>query len=172
MSTSLEDYPTFGWKPHPELSDDENFIDLALILCRSSILKQGSMACILVRTNNNNKDKSDLISQIVSVSTNQSLYKRSHSDVHAEIVALGAAAKEGLSTKGLTAYVTMDPCKNCFAALTVFGVQRIVTRKPYSELIHRVANERGIELVTVESTEEQKQRIVELVRSFKEPDDG
>jgi diaminohydroxyphosphoribosylaminopyrimidine deaminase/5-amino-6-(5-phosphoribosylamino)uracil reductase len=57
---------------------------------------------------------------------------------HAEIVALKQAAKRGISTKGATAYVTLEPCSHhgrtgpCADALIAAGITRcvIATRDP------------------------------------------
>src|ERR1700722_18964438 len=57
---------------------------------------------------------------------------------HAEIVALKQAAARGISTKGATAYVTLEPCSHhgrtgpCADALIAAGITRcvIATRDP------------------------------------------
>lgn len=121
----LEPFETFGWKPVKSLSDDENMLDLLLIVTRSSKLKQGSMACLLVRPKRN--DDESLLSRIQSVANNQELYKRRSSDIHAEVAAIGDAARYGRPTHQCTAYITMPPCRNCFAALYSAGISRIVS---------------------------------------------
>src|SRR5437879_13684846 len=51
---------------------------------------------------------------------------------HAEIVALKHAAKRGFSTKGATAYVTLEPCSHhgrtgpCCDALIAAGIKKVV----------------------------------------------
>lgn len=46
--------------------------------------------------------------------------------IHAEVNAIGQAAKAGVSTKGATLYVTMRPCLNCLKAILAAGIARIV----------------------------------------------
>ena len=47
--------------------------------------------------------------------------------VHAEANAIAAAARNGHSLKGATAYVTFCPCPQCAALLIQAGIVRIVT---------------------------------------------
>ena len=49
-------YQTYQWRPDPQLSVDDNYMDLTLLVTRSSQLKQGSMACLLVRQRNETDD--------------------------------------------------------------------------------------------------------------------
>ncbi|GMI54065.1 hypothetical protein TeGR_g14846 [Tetraparma gracilis] len=46
--TKLSTFDTFDWAPLPTLSVDENFLDLALMVCRKSCCVQGFMGCLLV----------------------------------------------------------------------------------------------------------------------------
>jgi len=47
--------------------------------------------------------------------------------VHAEANAIAAAARNGHSLKGATAYVTFSPCPQCAALLIQAGIVRVVT---------------------------------------------
>lgn len=49
--------------------------------------------------------------------------------VHAEANAIAAAARNGHSLKGATAYVTFSPCPQCAALLIQAGIRRVVTIK-------------------------------------------
>jgi dCMP deaminase len=49
--------------------------------------------------------------------------------VHAEANAIAAAARNGHSLKGATAYVTFSPCPQCAALLVQAGIVRVVTIK-------------------------------------------
>jgi deoxycytidylate deaminase len=183
----LSSFPTYGWRSDPSLSEDVNFMDLVLIITRTSQLLQGSMACILVRcdkttTATTSVDEptttattADLLTKrmeddIVSIATNQWFYKENESDIHAEIVALATAARAGRSTDRCTAYITMPPCKRCLAALYTAGITRIVSRYPIIENLGRAAETRGIELVDlpIHVREEQRARIDALVLTHDE----
>jgi deoxycytidylate deaminase len=183
----LSSFPTFGWKPDPNLTDDVNFMDLVLLITRTSQLLQGSMACILVRdeqttTTTTPVDEptttattADQLTQrmedaIVSIANNQWFYKMNESDVHAEIVALGQAARAGRSTDRCTAYITMPPCKRCLAALYTAGITRIVSRHPMLDMRRHAAESRGIELVDLPADiqKEQRARIDALVQTYYE----
>ena len=118
----LKEYNTYGWKPDPNLSDDDNYMDLVMVLTRNSKLRQGSMACLLVAVaaaaDADNKkgdededaatEESEFIGRIISASTNRPFYNKKDSDIHAEISALGlAASTKGVSTRNASAYVSV-----------------------------------------------------------------
>jgi dCMP deaminase len=173
MNNMLVSFNTYGWRPSLALSEDENFMDLVLLVTRSSKLKQGSMACILVQpaaSENVEQEPSSVLDRIISVSTNRALYKESESDIHAEIAAIGQAAQTARSTKNCTAYITMPPCKRCFAALLSAGVRRIVSRHP-SPLIG-IAEQHDIEMVCIERLEEQRARVDCIVEAFHDKEAG
>lgn len=46
--------------------------------------------------------------------------------VHAEMNAVGYAAREGLPTGGATLYVTHEPCEHCAPVIIAAGVVRVV----------------------------------------------
>lgn len=60
-----------------------------------------------------------------------------------------------------SAYITMPPCKRCFAALVVAGVKRIVTRRVPPRQITDCAKKEGVEIVSV-SQEEIKQQTARI----------
>ena len=51
--------------------------------------------------------------------------------IHAEMNALIYCAKEGISVKGCTAYVTHFPCLNCTKALIQAGIKKIYYKYDY-----------------------------------------
>lgn len=53
--------------------------------------------------------------------------------VHAEANAIVFAAREGISTKGSTLYVTMSPCVACARLVINAGVVRVLYRVPYRD---------------------------------------
>ena len=170
MNTGLEKYNTYSWKPNPSISVDENYMDLTLLITRSSKLKHGSMACILVRSIDNEKPIECNLSQymvgVVSVSTNKALYKENESDIHAEISAIGLAACKGYATCDCTAYITMPPCRKCFAALLCAGVRRIVSR--HDSPLFELAATHNIEMITLKDWDGHKSRTDSIVQEYEE----
>jgi tRNA(Arg) A34 adenosine deaminase TadA len=165
MSNKIDDSPLkgfelYGWSPDPSLSRDDNLMDLTLLVTRNSKLINGSMACILVREDDN---KSSIESDIISVANNMPLFIENQSDIHAEVAAIGAACKRGLSTDKMTAYITMPPCKRCLGLLVAAGVKRIVTRRDPPQLLKDVAIKHNISFVTLSNHTEQQARINTLI---------
>jgi deoxycytidylate deaminase len=165
----LDGYEMFGWQPDPQLTDDENYMDMVMLVTRSSHCKQGSMACVLVQPSGGSttttKSSSNIYESIISVATNGPIFstEKNESDVHAEIAALGRASRTGTKTECATAYITMPPCKRCFAALVVSGIQRIVTRLNPPKAIEEGAKRHQMELVALGRLSEQMARINTLV---------
>jgi tRNA(Arg) A34 adenosine deaminase TadA len=170
MSRIHEMYNTYCWKPDPSISVDDNYMDLTLLVTRASKLKHGSMACILVR----NIDDNELIEftlsyftdRIISASTNKALYTENESDIHAEIAAIGLAACDGRQTLNCTAYITMPPCRKCFAALLCAGVRRIVSRR--ESPLFELAATHDIDMVTLSDWDGHRDRIKSIVHSYEE----
>mmetsp|Transcript_12037 Transcript_12037/g.18554 ORF Transcript_12037/g.18554 Transcript_12037/m.18554 type:complete len:200 (-) Transcript_12037:769-1368(-) len=137
-----------GWKPDPNLSDDENYIDLVLLLTRNSTCRQGHMACIIVRPQREND--SGILDRVIAAANNSSVYKERDSDNHAEINALGEAAKHGRSTLGASAVITMPPCRRCFGALLASGIMKIITTKEFLEPVSSAAKRENIEITVMD----------------------
>ncbi len=163
MSASLNAYELHGWQPDEKLSTDENFMDLCMIITRKSKLKQGSMACILVNESEAQTSYKYSCDSIISVANNMPLFSENDSDVHAEIAALGQACQRGIRTQNATAYITMPPCKRCFAALTVAGIRRIVTRYDPPQKIQEAATRNNIQFIKISNHTEQMTRINTLI---------
>jgi deoxycytidylate deaminase len=146
LGSLLDAYNMYGFEPDPLLPDDENLMRATLLVTRNSICMSGYMGCILVNPKNlagNNCSSKTLTESIVGVATNRPLYTNLESDVHAEIGALGQAARLGNATEGCTAYITMPPCKTCFGALQAAGIRRIVTRRTGNKVITKAACRNG-----------------------------
>lgn len=168
----LQPFNLYGWRPDTKRSVDENYMELVLLVTRNSICLQGYMACVLVDPSVNQSCSTasatvdelerSLYGAIIGIATNRPLYSELDSDVHAEIGALGLACRIGNSTEGCTAYITMPPCKRCFAAMLVSGVKRIVSRRPAVATILPVAREHGIDIVELVETTDQVARIQSL----------
>jgi deoxycytidylate deaminase len=158
----LDGFELFGWNPDPKLSEDENYMDMVMLITRSSHCKQGSMACVLIQSEDDSSSKG-INESIISVATNGPLFSENDSDVHAEIAALGGASRRGTKTENATAYITMPPCKRCFAALVVSGIRRIVTRLTPPKLIEEAAKRHNIEVVALGRIQEQTARVNTLI---------
>ena len=171
-TTPFGQYETHGFHADPTLSDDENLMTMCMLVTRNSVCTQGHMGCILMReisahanmeegdrgndeaasgTNSAPQhDEQRLHQRIIGVATNKPLYSELDSDVHAEIGAIGDAARRGNCTEGCTAYITMPPCKNCFGALISAGCKRVVSPRSASAVVEAAAKARGVEMVTIE----------------------
>ena len=182
----LSQFDLHGYHPSPNLSDDENYMDIVMIMTRSSMLRQGSMGCILVRQRRDDEQEqsSDLLERIIAASTNTSIFKSGDSDIHAEINVIGQVAKQQqlhllqqstpnsmqkattpindnsiISTQDSTAYITMPPCNKCFGALYASGIKRIVSRKQYRTALLDASTKLGIEMVCLTKQEVDDQRL-------------
>jgi len=116
-------------------------------------------------------DETKFFDEILGAGTNTPLFDNNEctSDIHAEINALGEACKSRQSTQDCTAYITIPPCKRCFAALVTFGIKRIVTRQASPPIIRDTCHKQGIECknLTHEERRTQMQRINALVNPGK-----
>ena len=53
--------------------------------------------------------------------------------LHAEANAILKCAREGVSTKGATLYITLSPCKECAKLILQAGISRVVFCEPYKD---------------------------------------
>lgn len=114
---------------------DEYFMELAENVATRGTCDRAYVGCVLVNSEN----------RIVSTGYNGSLAGNPHCDevghtmvnghciatIHAEMNALLYCAKEGISVRGCTAYVTHFPCLNCTKALIQAGISKIFYREAY-----------------------------------------
>ena len=71
--------------------------------------------------------------------------------IHAEANAIAYAAKEGISTKGCTMYVTLSPCMNCSNLIIQSGITTVVYSEDYRDsrgIEHLKSN--GINVLKIE----------------------
>lgn len=115
---------------------NEYFITLAKTVSARGTCDRAYVGCVLV-----NKDH-----RIVSTGYNGSVAGNPHCDevghtmrdghciatIHAEMNALLYCAKEGISVKGCTCYVTHFPCLNCTKALIQSGIAKIYYHEAYN----------------------------------------
>lgn len=169
----LDKFSLYGWKPNQSLTDDENYMDIVLLVTRSSVCTaHGHVGCLLVdptlvpaRSNETQADlERRICNSVIGAATNASLFNEADSDIHAEIACLGQACKNRNSTENATAYITIHPCKRCFAALVAFGVKRIVSRQLPPRNICQVAEREGMAVaeLTREMNRLQMKRINEI----------
>jgi tRNA(Arg) A34 adenosine deaminase TadA len=179
-------FKLYGWRPDPELSADENYLDVVMLITRSvqGDGQQGHMGALIVRASESSTSdeatssdpssctttasfESKFFRNIIGAATNTPLFggKDVTSDIHAEINALGQVCRASQSSEGCTAYITIHPCKRCFAALVTFGIRRIVCRRESPPLIVETAAEHNISVshLSYDQQRRQIQRINHLV---------
>lgn len=125
---------------------NEYFMEITDLVASRSTCDRAFVGCLLVNDDN----------RIVSSGYNGSISGRPHCDeightirdghciatIHAEMNALIYCAKEGISVKNCTAYVTHFPCLNCTKALIQAGIKQIYYKHDYRvdeyavELLH------------------------------------
>ena len=130
----------------------EYFMEITNLVATRSTCDRAFVGCLLVNDEN----------RIVSTGYNGSVKKNPHCDdighkmrdnhciatIHAEINALLYCAKEGISVKDCTAYVTHFPCLNCTKALIQAGIKKIYFQNDYrvDEYAMELLNINGIEI--------------------------
>lgn len=114
---------------------NEYFMEITDQVASRSTCDRAFVGCVLVNDDN----------RIVSSGYNGSISGRPHCDeightmreghciatIHAEINALIYCAKEGISVKNCTAYITHFPCLNCTKALIQAGIKQIYYKNDY-----------------------------------------
>lgn len=114
---------------------DEYFMELAGSVAERSTCDRAFVGCVLVNPEH----------RIVSTGYNGSIAGNKHCDeightmrdghciatIHAEMNALLYCAKEGISVKGTSCYVTHFPCLNCTKALIQAGIVAIYYHEAY-----------------------------------------
>lgn len=107
------------------------FMEICKIIAQRGTCQRAKVACVITRNN-----------RIVSTGYNGPLNihcesfcntenKCTHA-VHAEINAIAAAAKAGISLMDSTLYCTYSPCGNCANAVVQAGIRKVVYEKVYT----------------------------------------
>jgi len=69
-------------------------------------------------------------------------------EIHAEMNAIIWAAREGISIKDATIYVTLEPCSDCSKNIIASGIKRIVYDKHYehtnSDVVTKFIEDNGV----------------------------
>lgn len=76
-------------------------------------------------------------------------------EIHAEINAIGYAAKHEVLTDNATIFVTLQPCLNCSKAIVASGIKRVVYKEAYRrepESIEFLRNA-GVEVVCLSESQ-------------------
>lgn len=117
------------------MSWEEYFMEITELVASRSTCDRAWVGCVLVNKSN----------RIVSTGYNGSVSGNPHCDdvghtmrdghciatIHAEMNALLYCAKEGISVKDCSAYVTHFPCLNCTKALIQSGINKIYFKNDY-----------------------------------------
>jgi len=118
---------------------DKNFINIALEIAKASKCVSKQVGAVIVRDG-----------RILSTGYNgtpagytnccdhwEGQYTSEHHEwsktyeIHAEMNAIIWAAREGISIKDATIYVTLEPCSDCSKNIIASGIKRIVYDKSY-----------------------------------------
>ena len=135
---------------------DEYFIQIAQVVATRSTCNRKQVGCVLVR------DK-----RILSTGYGGSIRGQPHCTdvgceidpatggcqrtVHGEMNAIAQAARNGVSTEGATAYITLSPCSWCFRTLVNAGIVRVVFAEEYRVPLSReLATSCGVEVLLLE----------------------
>ncbi len=135
---------------------DRNFINIALEIATASKCVSKSVGAVIVK---NGRILSTGYNGTPAGYTNccdywDGKYTKEHHDwsktyeIHAEMNAIIWAAREGISIKDATIYVTLEPCSDCSKNIIASGIKRIVYDKPYehtnSNLIAKFIKDNGV----------------------------
>ena len=122
------------------------FMILAKVAASRSVCNSRPVGCVLVKDNqvistgyNGPPPQSKSCTELggkgychrralgVSVAQKQDACRASH----AEINAIAMAAKQGISVKGATLYITLNPCLVCLKTLRVAGIKNVIYELKY-----------------------------------------
>ena len=126
---------------------EEMFIKIVELTAEQSNCVKYNVGCIAVRDNRiisqgyngtisgftNCKDKFHGINMDLPI--NRDIHNKWSSafEVHAEMNVLTHAAKEGISLKDTTLYVTHHPCNNCMKHIIASGVKEVIYINDYQD---------------------------------------
>lgn len=107
---------------------------------KSKAIRKKVGACIVTKNgvilagyNGTPADWDNLCEEKVIASDN-SVYLRTKPEVlHAELNAMLKAAKEGVSIKGATVYITLSPCVQCSAMMAQAGISTVYYAEDYRD---------------------------------------
>ena len=138
------------WHKENNINDwDETFINIALIMAKKSkCVSSKHVCCLLVKdgkiisTGINGTPSGYYNCNELFIDTNNDItfegkkYKHNEwsilNELHAEQNAIGSCAKNGISTKGATVYLTHSPCSSCTKLLISAGVEKVIINEIYN----------------------------------------
>lgn len=135
---------------------DKNFINIAAEIATASKCVSKNVGAVIVK---NGRILSTGYNGTPAGYTNccdhwDGEYTREHHEwsktyeIHAEMNAIIWAAREGISIKDATIYVTLEPCSECSKNIIASGIKRIVYDKSYehtnSDVVANFIKENGV----------------------------
>lgn len=120
------------------LTRDEYFMELACTAAQRATCDRARVGCVIVSKNNH----------VIATGYNGSLPGELHCDqvghliehdhcvrtIHAEVNAIAACAREGISTEGASVYISHSPCERCYRILKQAGIVKISALKAYGSV--------------------------------------
>lgn len=118
---------------------DRNFINIALEIAKASKCVSKQVGAVIVRDgrilstgyNGTPAGYSNCCDHWEGQYTSEHHEWSKTYEIHAEMNAIIWAAREGISIKDATIYVTLEPCSDCSKNIIASGIKRIVYDKSY-----------------------------------------
>lgn len=141
--------------------NDRNFINIAREISRASKCVSKQVGAVIVK---NGRILSTGYNGTPAGYTNccdhwENKYTKEHHDwsktyeIHAEMNAIIWAAREGISIKDATIYVTLEPCSECSKNIIASGIKRIVYEKSYehtnSDMVTKFLKDNDVEIMQI-----------------------
>jgi len=141
--------------------NDRNFINIAREISRASKCVSKQVGAVIVK---NGRILSTGYNGTPAGYTNccdywDNRYTKEHHEwsktyeIHAEMNAIIWAAREGISIKGATIYVTLEPCSECSKNIIASGIKRIVYDNSYehtnSDTVTKFLKDNDVEILQI-----------------------
>jgi len=141
--------------------NDRNFINIAREISRASKCVSKQVGAVIVK---NGRILSTGYNGTPAGYTNccdywDNEYTKEHHmwsktyEIHAEMNAIIWAAREGISIKDATIYVTLEPCSECSKNIIASGIKRIVYEKSYehtnSDIVTKFLKDNDVEILQI-----------------------
>ena len=135
---------------------DRNFINIALEIASASKCVSKSVGAVIVKNgrilstgyNGTPAGYTNCCEHWNNEYTNEHHEWSKTYEIHAEMNAIIWAAREGISIKDATIYVTLEPCSDCSKNIIASGIKRIVYDKSYehtnSDMVTKFIKENSV----------------------------